>query len=61
MDAQSVVSTLDSQKAIDRELVFVAPAYQDESDNEDDALEAIAEEASTKSSFAPSFDATGFT
>ena len=48
------------QKAIDRELVFVAPAYQDENEDEEDALEAVAEEASTKSSFAPSFDASGF-
>lgn len=63
MNAQSVVSHIDAQKEIDRELVFVSDAYQQEDENEDEdaALEAVAEEASTKSSFAPSFDAYGFT
>lgn len=56
MNAQSVASKLDAKKARDRELVFVASAYQEENDDDEDALEAIAEEASTKSSF----DASGF-
>lgn len=65
MNAQAVASTMDAQKATDRELVFVAPAYQDDGDdNGDDDLEAVAEEASTKSTFtkspAGSFKAPSF-
>lgn len=56
MNAQSVASYLDANKFMDRELVFVAPVYQDEDGDDKDALEAVAEEASTKSSF----DASGF-
>jgi hypothetical protein len=48
LNAQIIAETLDAEKANDRELVFVAPVYQDENDGDDD-LEGVAEEASTKS------------
>lgn len=48
LDAQEVATKMDDEKAVDRELVFVAPAYRGESEGQDD-VDIVAEEASTKS------------
>ena len=55
MNAQSVATKLDKNKSVDRELVLVSAAHQ-EDDEDEELLKAVAEEASTKSSF----DASGF-